>query len=93
MNQERTSKQLEHRSATEATYRKKMRMKKVMETHLKYVLCKDENDPGKAKNLQKKKEKRKNKKKKEEKKYYRGLSVLKYFFVHVVIIVIGYFLY
>tara|TARA_B100000795_G_C22576535_1_gene352106 strand:- start:470 stop:637 length:168 start_codon:yes stop_codon:yes gene_type:complete len=49
MNQERTSKQLEHRSATEATYRKKMRMKKVMETHLKYVLCKDENDPGKAK--------------------------------------------
>ena len=42
-------------------------MKKVMETHLKYVLCKDENDPGKAKikkkTFLKKKEKRKKKKK------------------------------
>ena len=82
MNQERTSKQLEHRSATEATYRKKMRMKKVMETHLKYVLCKDENDPGKAK-IKKKlfKKKRKKKKEKRRKKYYGGLSVLEIFFV------------
>ena len=63
MNQERTSKQLEHRSATEATYRKKMRMKKVMETHLKYVLCKDENDPGKAK-IKKKRKKKKEKRRK-----------------------------